>query len=129
MYWGVIDPEGGRSTNNILLQGRLKICDQFTDVFVCEWAAADQKGHRAVHWLLLSGAVVPQLQDMHRQRVPAGLGYPRVQVLQGGACVPVASGNVRSSRPLSRAVGAINLINMIHLSINNSNSLNKRTRA
>ena len=40
------------------------------------------KGHRAVHWLLLSGAVVPQLQDMHRQRVPAGLGYPRVQVLQ-----------------------------------------------
>ena len=42
MYWGVIDPEGGRSTNNILLQGRLKICDQFTDVFVCEWAAADQ---------------------------------------------------------------------------------------
>ena len=43
MYWGVIDPEGGRSTNNILLQGRLKICDQFTDVFVCEWAAADQE--------------------------------------------------------------------------------------
>ena len=30
MYWGgVIDPEGGRSTNHILLQGRLKICDQF----------------------------------------------------------------------------------------------------
>ena len=34
MYWGVIDPEGGRSTNNILLQGRLKICDQLIDVFV-----------------------------------------------------------------------------------------------
>jgi hypothetical protein len=35
MYWGVIDPEGGRFTNNILLQGRLKICDQLTDLLVC----------------------------------------------------------------------------------------------
>ena len=41
MYWGVIDPEGGRSTNNILLQGRLKICDQFIDLLVYEPGASN----------------------------------------------------------------------------------------
>jgi hypothetical protein len=43
MYWGVIDPEGGRSTNNILLQGRLKICDQFIDLLVYEPGASNHK--------------------------------------------------------------------------------------
>jgi hypothetical protein len=43
MYWGVIDPEGGRSTNNILLQGRLKICDQFIDLLVYEPGASNHQ--------------------------------------------------------------------------------------
>ena len=41
MYWGVIDPEGGRPTNNILLQGRLKICYQFIDLLVYKSGASN----------------------------------------------------------------------------------------
>jgi hypothetical protein len=43
MYWGVIDPEGGRSTNNILLQGRLKICYQFIDLLVYKSGASNHQ--------------------------------------------------------------------------------------
>ena len=41
MYWGVIDPEGGRPTNNILLQGRLKICYRFIDLLVYKSGASN----------------------------------------------------------------------------------------
>ena len=69
MYWGVIDPEGGRPTNNILLQGRLKICYQFIDLLVYKSGASNHEGLQdrvrlddllvqALHGALVEGEVL-----------------------------------------------------------------------